>query len=287
MSKIKINYDNLFFLKKENIFNFSTNNKGKKILILGGVHGDEIAGIKAIENIIKKLIIDNGEIYFIICNDKAIKKKERFIEENLNRCFLKNKVSTNSYEENLANELKPIMSQFDICLDIHNSTSKDTEPFIICEANAYPLINSINVKKVVSNFDKLEPGGTDYFMNSINKIGICIECGYLDDKNSVQVAENIIINFLKKTCNIKESSKNFDEKKYYFLDKTYIPKINFVLEKKFKDFEKIKLNQIIGYDNENIIYSTNNSIILFAKNLNNNYEEAFLTAKEISIKDLS
>lgn len=286
MSQIKIDYDSLNFLKKENIFNFSSNMSGKKICILGGVHGDEIAGIDAIKKIVKDFKIDNGEVYFIICNDEAIRKDKRFVEENLNRCFLKNKVFTNSYEENLANELKPIISQFDICLDMHNSTSKNTEPFIICESNAYDLVNSINVQKIVSNFDVLEPGGTDYFMNSINKIGICVECGYLNDKNSIKLAEEIIINFLKKVYNIEKPFKNFNDQKYFFLEKNYIPEINFVLEKEFKDFEKIKSNQIIGYDDYKKITSNHNGIILFAQNVNNNYEEAFLTAKEILIKEL-
>lgn len=280
MSRIKIDYNNLKFLKKENIFKFSSKKDGNKICILGGVHGDEIAGIDAIKTIVKNFQIDNGEVYFILCNDKAIKKGKRFVEENLNRCFIKNKISTNSYEEKLANELKQIISQFDICLDIHNSTSKNTEPFIICEDNAYDLIDSINIQKVVSNFDSLEPGGTDYFMNSINKIGICVECGYLTDQNSIKLAEEIIINFLKKVDNIKKSFKNFNNKEYFFLEKVYIPEINFVLEKEFKDFEKIKSNQIIGYDDNKVI-SHYQGIILFAHNINNNYEEAFLIAKEM------
>jgi len=76
MSKVEIDYDNLKFLKKENIYKFSSNKIGKKVCILGGVHGNEIAGIEAIKNIVENLEIDNGEVYLIICNEKAIKKRD-------------------------------------------------------------------------------------------------------------------------------------------------------------------------------------------------------------------
>jgi len=281
MSNIKINYKSFNFIKIENIFLFSSNKPGKKVCVLGGIHGNEIAGIEAIKNIIKNFKIENGEVCFIICNEKAIQENKRYIEEDLNRCFLKNKSYTNSYEENLAKELKEIISQFDICLDIHNSTTKNTEPFVICEKNAYNLLDSINAEKVVSNFDNLEPGGTDYYMNSINKIGLCVECGYFKDKKSILFAENLIINFLKKTNNIKLNYIKYTKKKYFLLNEVYIPKTDFKLYKQFNDFEELKKNQIIGKDGNNLVYSSFNSVILFAKDINNNTQEAFLLAKKI------
>ena len=280
---IEIKLENLKYLKKENIFIFNSDKPGQKVCILAGVHGDEMSGILAIKNIVKNFSIDFGSVCFIICNQRAIDKNKRFVEENLNRCFLKNKKKTDSYEENLANEIKPILKKFDICLDLHNSYTKGSKPFLICEKNSHDLIDSIDTKVVVSNFDKLEPGGTDYFMNRNNKIGICLECGFLDDEKGISFAEESIINFLKKTKNIEGNSKKFLDKKYFFLEKNYVPKKSFKTYKKFKDFEELEKGDLIGFDNFKKVIAKEKSYILFARNVSNNFEEAFKILKKTKI----
>ena len=54
---IQVNYSALKYLKKENIFNFTSNKEGLNVAVLAGVHGDEKSGIIAIKNIVKNFTI--------------------------------------------------------------------------------------------------------------------------------------------------------------------------------------------------------------------------------------
>ena len=152
-----------------------------KVIVLGGVHGNEIAGIEVLDRV-------KDKVDTLLCNPKAVEKNVRFVEEDLNRLF---GVENDSYEGNLAKEIKKKLNQYDICIDIHNSTSKETEPFVICEKNCLEVVKKIPVKKVVLGFSKFEKG-TDYYMNRNGKIGICIECGNFEDERSVDFAEKCV-----------------------------------------------------------------------------------------------
>jgi len=274
-------------LNKKDIINISSNLKGPKVVILSGVHGNEICGVKAIKEILnnKKFQINKGKITFIFANRRAINEKIRFCEENLNRCFLKNKTKTNSYEENLAKDLKKILNKNDICLDLHASFSKKSEPFIICENNAFNLIKDFPIKKVCSGFDEIEPGGTDYYMNLKNKIGICIECGYLGNNKSKHIAIQSVYSLLNslEMYNYKSQKK---EKEFLLINKIYYAKNNFILEKEFKDFEFLKKGELIGTDGKKILLSKNNGFILFGRNVQSNEKdkEAFLFGKKLYSK---
>jgi len=65
--------------------------KGPLIILVGGLHGNEWTGIKAIEYILKKIHEDQievkGRIIGIRGNMQAISRKERYIDYDLNRCW--------------------------------------------------------------------------------------------------------------------------------------------------------------------------------------------------------
>src|ERR1035437_8257717 len=136
---------------------------GKTSIVMAGVHGNEICGINVLKKIIPDISIDEGTVLFVFGNPKAIKKKVRFIDFNLNRGFLpKSKYSKEikkTYEYNRAQYLKKILNKGDALLDIH-STLNNSDPFIICENNASEIISYFpkEFKRIVYNFDSIEPG---------------------------------------------------------------------------------------------------------------------------------
>lgn len=281
---IHVNYSELKYLKEENIFNFSSNKEGLNVAILAGVHGDEKSGIIAIKEVVKNFEVNSGNVIFIICNQKAINENKRYIDENLNRCFLKSKIKTNNYEENIANELKVILNQCDICLDLHNSTSIKSEPFIICERNATKYLDSINCKKVCYGFDTNEPGGTDYYMNTINKVGICAECGYLGDDN-LDFVRDLIINFLNKTKNLETTNYfTYNNKEFFELEETYVCDEECEIYYNFKDFEYIEENMIIGYklnSKEDIIIDKDSYLLFTNRRVITPGDEVYLKLKKL------
>ena len=78
---------------------------GRKIIVEGGIHGDEIAGTLAIEELLPVIEIENGTVFFLPqMNKPAYDAGRRFINEDLNKVFPGDPEHSN-YERRLAREL--------------------------------------------------------------------------------------------------------------------------------------------------------------------------------------
>lgn len=256
-------------------------NPGKTVSILAGVHGNETPGIKAVEKLFN-IKIDKGTLYLILCNLEAIKQNKRFIEQNLNRCFLKKQPKNirNSLEGKTAKEIMPYLDKSDVVLDLHASNTKDTQPFIICERQSFEIAKFLPAEIVISNLDKFETGSTDYYMNLRNKAGICIECGYILNKKSIVFAERAIKQLLKATELVNEIPAKQNKQKYTKICSLYKNKDGpFRKVKEFSDFEVVKNGTLIGLDGTNEIKVKKDALILFARNKDKIGEECFLLAK--------
>jgi uncharacterized protein len=256
---------------------------GPTSVILVGVHGNETCGIKAIEELLPTLKIEMGKLFIIYGNPKAIANNVRFIDVNLNRLFNspKDKPAQNSegYEYTRAEFIKKYLDKADYMLDIHASFTPESMPFIICEKRSNQIAKYLPASLVVNGFSKFQRG-TDYYMDSLGRVGICLECGYLSDRKSTEVAKKGIIAFIKAVGNLKSDlSKNKQEILQLF--DMYQTKTNcFKLTKKFSDFEMIQNSQLIGTDGDEEIRANRDSYILFARDRNKINEEAFLLAKK-------
>ncbi|MEK7132207.1 MAG: succinylglutamate desuccinylase/aspartoacylase family protein [Patescibacteria group bacterium] len=264
----------------EEIFELNGNQNGNTSIILAGVHGNEKPGIEALQKVLTNLEIKRGRVLIGYGNPTAMKTNQRFIQADLNRMFKPNDllsdIDMESDEYARAQFLKNYLNQAGALLDIHSSATPESRPFIICEANAESIIEYLPIDLVVSGFDQVQPGGTDYFMNSLGKIGICVECGYIGNPESSLIAENSIIAFLKARGHLTNDLGRI-EKSYIRMSKLYKTTSDcFTLSKPFADFEKLDQNQIIGKDGDKLVRADNEGVILFARNHNKIGEEAFL-----------
>ncbi len=100
--------------------------KSPTIAIVGGVHGNEPIGVKAIRKL-KHLDI-KGSMKFIVANEKALQLQQRFVKVDLNRSFPGNKKG--KYEERLAYTILKELEGVDYVFDIHSTIVK-TDNFII------------------------------------------------------------------------------------------------------------------------------------------------------------
>ncbi len=254
--------------------------EGSISVIFAGIHGNEKCGVKALEKILPNLKIEQGQVLFGYGNPSAIEANKRFIGADLNRMFKSNDLLSRdeikSYEYQRAQFLKSYLNQADALLDIHASFTPNSNPFVICEANAKGIIEYLPIDLIVSGFDEVEPGGTDYYMNSIGKIGICVECGYLDNPKSIETAEKSIFSFLKARGHILNDLAP-KKQSYVRIYDLYLTKTDsFTLAKTFHDFEKVRKNQVIGKDGGKKVIAEKNGVILFTRNREQVGEEAFL-----------
>jgi uncharacterized protein len=109
--------------------------KGPKLLVTGAVHGNELAGTKAIEEVIKdiedgRLKLTKGSVTFIPrTNPLAVQKGQRTGDRNLNRSMAL-KAIPQDYEDRVSNILCPILEAHDILLDLHSFHSPG-DPFVL------------------------------------------------------------------------------------------------------------------------------------------------------------
>jgi succinylglutamate desuccinylase len=264
----------------ENIIELNSGQAGPTSIILAGVHGNEKCGVAALKKIIPSLRLEKGRVFVGYGNPLAIEQDVRFTEMNLNRAFKPDNLipenDKKTYEYQRAQFLKKYLDLSDNLLDLHASCSVKSQKFIICENNAREIIKYLPIEIVVSGFDRIEPGGTDSYMNSLGKIGICVECGYLGDSASVKVALDSVMKFLS-ACGHITGSLSKSKKTYIKMNEIYFTKtFDFRLVRDFADFEAISAGQIIGIDGEEEIRAKNDGIILFARNRSMIGDEAFL-----------
>lgn len=271
----------------EEIIQIEGKKEGETSIILAGVHGNERCGVVAFEKILPGLEIESGRVLFGYGNPLAIQSDVRFVEANLNRMFQDDNCITEndkkSYEHERAQFLKKYLDQANALLDIHASFTKKSEPFIICEANARGIVEYLPTSLVVSGFDQVESGGTDCYMNTAGKIGVCIECGYFGDPKSLLRAEEGIFAFLKARGHITDDSIKPRKQLYIQMYDLYMTKTDtFTLSKPFVDFEEIAEGQTLGVDGDEEIRAEKSSIILFARDQNQIGAEAFLLGEKKS-----
>jgi len=164
---------------QKHIIDILGRNSDIKFIILGGIHGNEINGIEAIEKILpvlkKKFDPNKGQIYFLKGNLPALEKKERFIHHDLNRLWLDKYIGNNTseiVELKSLNDLQQLIirdickGKYDNCifLDLHTFSAK-SGVFAIpaCNAKSLAFAHSFGVPFIDKLSGKLPGTALSYW----------------------------------------------------------------------------------------------------------------------------
>lgn len=193
------------------VYRFDAPQEGVKVLILGAVHGNEIAGARACERLVAE--INNGGIVLLkgaltlvpVANPRAYEKDTRQIEENLNR-VIKNWENPITYEQNLGVEIAKLIDDCDYMLDVHSTHNAGDIPFSFLD---YPtngnleIIKALDVDYVLSGWpevygaqDCIQDFSTETYAHTKGKNGVTLESGYHKDSAAIELAYKSIINLL-------------------------------------------------------------------------------------------
>ncbi len=259
--------------------------QGKTVAVMAGVHGNEICGIKALDKLIPSLKLDSGKVIFIYANLEAIKQNKRFVECNLNRCFLKKQPEDvkNTLEGKTAVQIMKILDKTDALLDVHASNSVNSVPFVVGDKNTWEYAKIMPFSIVSFNWDKFEKGATDAYMNDQDKIGLGVECGYVLDPKGQERAETAVVNFLKKAGLIKGEVKPTKDQKIFKIVDLYKNKNGpFKKVRDFADFEYLNKKTLIGHDGNKETFAEQGHYIIFVRDRQDLNQECFVLAKEVS-----
>ena len=194
--------------------NKENHSKINNVVIAGGTHGNELIGIYLVKKFIRLpdfIQKSSFSTFSFLANPKAIELCVRYIDKDLNRCFLKQDLKNKSpelYEEKRAIEINQMIGpkgnpKTDFIIDIHTTTSNMGITLIVANDSVvnmniatYICMLNPNVRVFrYSSFDQDKP-----FLSSICELGFALEVGPVAqgavDSNIFFQAEDVILSIL-------------------------------------------------------------------------------------------
>jgi succinylglutamate desuccinylase len=159
------------------------------ITVIGSLHGDEPAGEKAIRKILDSNLEFQKPVKFIIANEEALAKNERYLEADLNRSFPGNPDS-NLHEERLASEILEEVGDTEV-LDIHTTRSYP-DPFAVIKSREDEIIDLVSESNV--DYAVHFPSRSGNIQEFVT--GLTVETGLQGTEEATENAVEAIKNFL-------------------------------------------------------------------------------------------
>ena len=163
----------------------------KRVAIVGGTHGNEFTGaylIKKFEQFPDLIERSSFETLTLFANPKAFELKRRYIDKDLNRCFLNQDLQNPAllgYEEQrakaIAQQLGPKgNAQVDAIVDLHSTTANMGLSVLLGSLHPASLrlaayLSSINPRVKVCSL--MNPNSESAHLRSLCGLGMVIEVG--------------------------------------------------------------------------------------------------------------
>ncbi|MEM1338611.1 MAG: succinylglutamate desuccinylase/aspartoacylase family protein [Bacteroidota bacterium] len=184
---------------------------GPTVVFFGGIHGNEPAGVIALEKVFFKLQSQasndcQGKFIGLRGNLMALKKKIRFVDEDLNRIWFPHRLANLEQPENDQSVEAKEMHELHQCIldiletasppfyfiDLH-TTSGVTQPFIVVNdsllnrrfTSGYPL-------PVILGIEEYLTGALLSYINELGYVAFGYESGKHEDPAAIVNAENFI-----------------------------------------------------------------------------------------------
>lgn len=218
------------------IHGYASLQPGPRLIVLGGVHGDETCGTTGIERVVAAL--DGGSLQLLrgqltlvpVANPLARRLLRREGERNLNRLFRPTApgAEPTDYEARITDLLCPLLDRHEVLLDLHSFQSageafamigpRDNQGALEPFARAFEegqLALHLGTPRVVEGWlDIYAAGlaqrgqaadeaaldfgrGTNEYMRSRGGYGVTLECGQHEDPAAPEVAYRAILSALR------------------------------------------------------------------------------------------
>ena len=226
-------------IKKENtvqqdriIDSYQGKERGPLLLVLGGIHGNEPAGIQALQELFAMLKKEpqknprfsfHGRLVGIRGNLRAIEKNQRFIDKDLNRQWTSgniNRVTSNpitsldSEDQELRELIDCITTEVTnyqpeeiILLDLHTTTAYGGIFTVVSDDHRSISIGLAMHAPVIKGLLKGISGTSLHYFNTknfgISTTALCFESGQHNEPMAITRAVSALVSFLRATGAVK------------------------------------------------------------------------------------
>ncbi len=292
--------------------------RGVLLIATGGIHGNEPAGVEALETVFtlleREAIVNpdfefRGKLMGLRGNMAALRKKERYLDLDLNRIWIPAQIAENkqkdpgllsSEERELLDILQIVNSTIEsykpsavVWLDIHTTTASggifsitDDQP------DNLSLARGLHAPVITGMLDNLE-GTLMHYLKDIGLRAITFEAGQHQDPLSVNRAIAALINCMRTVglvpADIVENrhdellltySRNLPQ----IARLSHIHRINpgddFHMMPNYENFMPVRRGELLAHDRFGPIYAPEDALILMPLYQQRGSEGFFLLAKQ-------
>ncbi|MFK7908567.1 MAG: succinylglutamate desuccinylase/aspartoacylase family protein [Chitinophagales bacterium] len=284
---------------KRIIGNYTHHQDGPLLIVMGAIHGNEPAGVKALQAVLNQLkkwkLPILGEFIGLVGNLRALSQQKRYLKADLNRQWgMENVIRIQNAanhellkEEDLEQkELLELLTELlptdknrrrVVLLDLHTTSA---------EGVAYTIATSIGASRtlaenlgvpVILDLDRAVSGTTLNYFSEMELESFCFEAGQHDDEDSVRRTVSAIWQMLVHVGCIESSQLPlFDEHKTVLHDlgkklartvrykyrHAIQPRDRFRMIAGFDNFQPIQKGQLLAHDREGAVYAPFSGIML-------------------------
>ena len=266
-----------------------TGKTGPLLLILVGQHGNEPSGVIALDRVLKELqerqFSIRGSVLGIACNLPALSKGVRYLDVDMNRLWLDERIDqlltagnpNNSEEQELLEVIQTIESVSDeqtdrFFLDCH-TTSSHSLPFI----SVHPSIENVHLVRQFPIHAVLGAGShlqgiSDAYLSHHGWTGFTFEAGKHDELASIEAQEAMIWLMLQRVGCLDEAP-SFSEPRLsklqidgcHHFEVVHIHRLgrdeDFKMQPRFFNFKKIHKGELLAIQNGEPVISDWNAHI--------------------------
>ena len=283
---------------------------GPTVVFFAGIHGNEPAGIFALEAVLNALSPQDvsGTIYGISGNLAALEKQLRFISCDLNRIWTRDRLKDLYEKEHLSEDEVQQLDIYKLLWDIldHHSgpfyffdlhtTSSKTLPFItINDALINRRFSKVFPVPIVLGIEEYLSGPLLSYINEIGYVSLGFESGQHDDPEAITNAKAFIAMALVNTGSVTDkpvidydaSFRQLQEDAHYnhkFFEIVHVHEIQdretFEMIEGFESFQPIERGVSLAYSNGTLVKASKNGQ-LFMPLYQKKGEEGFFIIRTI------
>jgi succinylglutamate desuccinylase len=270
----------------DNIWQTDSGQPGPKIVVIGGMHGNELTGIEVVRRVVADVNagawpITHGALTCIIGNPKAVERGTRGFQDHadLNRMFNPDRLAREpdgTYEDARAREMAPFLREASVCVDIH-STNKPSVPFMPSRVSpkherVYRWFDSqIVVADPRYTLGEGAPATTDDFVDLSGGIGVAFESGQVADTSRVpavqRAVERILCDLGVLAAREPLPAPNTQFVTYEIVQAIILTEAGFRFVEGYgeRSFEEVAQGQVIAWHGDHAFASPIFGVILFPK----------------------
>ncbi len=298
------------------IGDFISEERGPLIIFVGGIHGNEHAGVKAINHVFdilrKEKIPFTGRVVGLKGNLKALKENIRYYDYDMNRCWTEEFITEvkNSEIEKEGNlegyEAVALLEEIEkvnqgdytqkILVDLHTTSSDNGNFIVIPEGEANNHIVKVLKLPIVIDLDKYLEGTLLEFMHHRGYLGFAFEGGLIGTQKALNLhisgiwellyaADSVKHQHSQKFSNYDNITKHFTKGLPNLVSVLYRHWVNeddaFKMMPGYHNFQRIKSGELLAHDKNGSIEAKCNGLI-FMPLYQDSGNDGFFVVQEVN-----